>query len=208
MNVLKTTVNYFCERTPDTALFKQNAYCIPKVASAHWQSTTPGKKSLDFENQFTTLSRQFTTFSRQFTTFFAPILPSTYMWVRSAPPYFPAKASCTGQPSQPIFLKAFFSIFGGVAQHAHQKSQKNVKFSLSIFFDFWRRCAARRQKSKKCQVFIKHVFRFLAVVRSTPPKIGNNAKFYGRNVAKFSEKFSEMFLPTNIFKLVNGVFAL
>ena len=28
-------------------------------------------------------------------------------------------------------------------------------------------------------VFLKHVFRFLAAVRSTPPKIGKNAKFYG-----------------------------
>ena len=29
------------------------------------------------------------------------------------------------------------------------KIEKNAKFSLSIFFDFWRRCVARRQKSKK-----------------------------------------------------------
>ena len=28
---------------------------------------------------------------------------------------------------------------------------------------------------KKYQVFIKHFFRFLAAVRSTPPKIGKNA---------------------------------
>ena len=74
-------------------------------------------------------------------------------------------------------------------------------FFLIIFFDFGRRCAARRQTSKKnpsfnlaffsifgggaqhaaknrkkCQVFIKHFFRFLAAVRSTPPKIEKNAK--------------------------------
>ena len=28
-------------------------------------------------------------------------------------------------------------------------THRNAKFSLSIFFDFWRRCVARRQKSKK-----------------------------------------------------------
>ena len=60
------------------------------------------------------------------------------------------------------FFKAFFSIFGGGAQHA-------------------------AKNRKKCQVFIKHFFRFLAAVRSTPPKIGKNAKFYGRNSAEFSE---------------------
>ena len=33
-------------------------------------------------------------------------------------------------------------------------------------------------------IFLKHFFRFLAAVHSTPPKIGKNAKFYGRNSAE------------------------
>ena len=61
---------------------------IPAEIPPFGGNVRPGKKSLDFENQFTTLSRQFTTFSRQFTTFFAPIFPSTYTGARSAPPYF------------------------------------------------------------------------------------------------------------------------
>jgi hypothetical protein len=42
-------------------------------------------------------------------------------------------------------------------------------------------------------------------VRSTPPKIGKTAKFYGKKIAEFSKTFSEIFLPTNLFNLVNAV---
>ena len=75
---------------------------------------------------------------------------------------------------KPSFRYAFFSIFGGGAQHA-AKNRKKCKIFVTHFFDFWRRYAAKNRKT--CKVFVSHFFRFLAAVRSTPPKIEKNAKF-------------------------------
>ena len=47
-----------------------------------------------------------------------------------------------------VFIKHFFRFLAAV-RSTPPKIGKNAKFSLSIFFDFWRRCVARRQKSKK-----------------------------------------------------------
>ena len=47
-----------------------------------------------------------------------------------------------------VFIKHFFRFLAAVRSTPPQ-IEKNAKFSLNIFFDFWRRGAARRQKSKK-----------------------------------------------------------
>ena len=97
-----------------------------------------------------------------------------------------------------LFVTHFFRFLAAV-RSTRPKIDKPAKFSLRIFFDFWRRCTARCQKSKKvlsfrfaffsifgggaqhaankrkkCFRFVSHFFRFLAAVRSTPPKIEKN----------------------------------
>ena len=53
-----------------------------------------------------------------------------------------------GGAEQNFFFCIFFRILAAV-RSTPPKIGKNAKLSLSIFFDFWRRCAARRQKSEK-----------------------------------------------------------
>ena len=43
-------------------------------------------------------------------------------------------------------------------------------------------------------IFVKHFFRFLAAVRSTPPKIEKNAKFVRRIVRSFVESYVRSFV--------------
>ena len=52
-----------------------------------------------------------------------------------------------------IFSNHFFYFWRRCAAR-RQKSKKMPSFNLAFFFDFWRRCAARRQKSKKMASFI------------------------------------------------------
>ena len=105
-------------------------------------TTPPGKKGLDFENQFTTLSRQFTTYLRQFTTFFAPILPSKLRIQGRAAVFLGCKIGVKNVVNWRESVVNWFSksklLFSGVS----------AKFCLSKFFDFWRRCAVHRQNSK------------------------------------------------------------
>ena len=52
-------------------------------------------------------------------------------------------------------------------QRMRSGTNKTTKFSLSIFFDFWRRCVARHQKSKKMPSFRSFVRLFVrSFVRS------------------------------------------
>ena len=61
-------------------------------------------------------------------------------------------------------------------------TQKNAKFSLSIFFDFWRQRVARRQKSEKmprCHLIDAPIGRIDQMVRR--PAVGRKIKHGKRN---------------------------
>ena len=90
-----------------------------------------------------------------------------------------------------FFFNNFFR-FLAVVRSTPPKIGKNAKFPLSIFFDFLRRCAARRQKSEKIHAFIKHFFRVFAVVHSTLPKLKKMPGFMAGIPTKFRRNSAEI----------------
>ena len=71
------------------------------------------------------------------------------------------------------------------------------KFFLIIFFDFWRRCAARRQKSKKMPSLIfstvaRHSCRrFPHVRKKNTPKKNRGAIFFWRRPLRVTARLDE-----------------
>ena len=87
------------------------------------------------------------------------------------------------------FLKAFFSIFGSGAQHAAKNRKK-----CQVLWPNFRRHSEIPRKIPNGENYRNPPLLLVVnkAVRSTPQKIGNNAKFYGRNSAaipKFRKKF-------------------